>query len=341
MSAENNPGFPGPIPEQQGLQRLPDARDEAGLVPMSDHSSLAIPRSASEIVRSSGFDVARLTQRLGALNETLVAVAPPKSRGFNLELVPGGSAHLDVSAVSSSPFKVELMGDAEGNAEVRILRRERSRRREWMRLADVQEFVANAFSGKEATFVINPIKDLMQGPIYLRRLDLAPRNLYEEAKDPSWRGQVRQARLEQINTFLEGLLPTIEMDFSKVTEDQLRRLTDRIEGAQIDVTFYNKWDENRRKRKIARRETMTGLTPPQLYSEFDIMLDGQQDPALQFDTHHDNWDGLHLIFYQLNFKGKAGEVETALAEFNKLLQTTQGYKDAVADQQPALEEGKE
>lgn len=294
------------------------------IVPISgDQTDLPVPQVFSVIERT-GF-TPQLTRNLRSLNDTMARIRPSEVAGFNLELTPDAlTPKVDFKQEVKSPFKVEVVGHTDGSAALRIS----VTGEVWgdnVLFSDIKDFVQESFPDRKATFHTAPTIEF-QGEIYLRRYGSPPRNLYEYEQDPSWGRDIERARRERAESYLKGVLPEIDVNLDEVTNEQIAKLTERIEGADITITFYSRYRQNPKNRRVNRKEGMTVATWPQLYTNFEIRLDGQQEPFLQFDVISVYSGKANCVFSKLFFRGKPEEVEQIMEKFTGLLQKTPAYK---------------
>lgn len=294
------------------------------LVPISDTSmGFPIPQVFS-IVERAGF-TPKLAENLRELNDTLATIKEPKVTGFNLELTPDSlTPKVEFKQEVESPFKVEVSSIAEGTAALKIS----VQGEVWgdnLLFSDIKDFVGKTFPGREATFHTAPTIEF-QGPVYLRRYGAVPQSLYDYEKDPTWNRDIERAREQAAERFLKGVLPEIDAKLDDVSDEQIEELTQRVEGADVTITFYGRYRQNPKNRRVNRKEKMTMATYPQLYSYFDITLDGQNESLLKFNVFSAH-DGRTLcLFSELYYRGKPEEVEQVMGRFTELLQKTPVYK---------------
>jgi len=316
-----------------------DPRD-LGIDP--ENRSLARPDSSTEIeavgrnrdLEAVGFSPL-FPDRLKTLNDTLVILIPPKSYGFNMKVTPGAvNPVINFDRKVEMPFDIEIAGFETANARIRIYVKE-VLSGNGVELVDIQNFTRQAFPDGELEFHAEPRVEFNDVRVRRRPGQKIPNDLYEESKDDRWIKDVDEATRKGTGRFLQGLLPTIDEDLYKVTQEELDRLTYPHEGAKVEITFYSKYDINPRKRRVSRRESMLAGVGRQLYDSFNINLRnvdrGTYDKILGF--YADNTFGsADCLFRQLDFTGKAEDVERVIEEFSKLMQKTPDYKRHLREQ---------
>lgn len=279
--------------------------------------------------------------RLRELNDVLVLLDPPQSFGFNIEMIP---SRVDVSSpiiefvrkVDHPSFKVEISGFEDGDAAVKINTTE-SVYGGYVKLDDIKHFARLAFPDRELEFRAEPRIEF-KGRAFVRRTPgQVPKDLYEEYRDSTWREEKDEAIRKSSQRFLEGLLPTVNVDLYTVDEGQLDRLTEEMQGANVELTFYRKFDINPHKRKVARKESFLADVGRQLYNSFEIITKDNRHRILSFSVN--NMSGsANCYFDNLQFFGKSEEVERVIEEFTKLMQKTPVYIRHSREQQRVNEE---
>src|SRR5579884_792659 len=260
--------------------------------------------------------------RLKSLNDTLVQVIPPETKGFNLSLVPDSvNPQVSISTEVDSPFKVEIAALGEGRAALRVTSSNEFYGAQ-LDFPDIQTFVRRAFPDQQVIVAASPVISI-KNPVYLRRYSI-PGNLYEEQKDPDFIREREAARVQSTERFLDGLLPRIEVDIQELTEAEIGRLTSPVEGAKVDVTFYRKYDRNPKARRISRRESMLAATARFLYHDFELKFPGSSLPILRLEV--ENPYSPQCYISELHFAGTSAEVERVMEEFNELMKLTHNYK---------------
>lgn len=296
-------------------------------VRQGDQVDLPIPQIFSVIERA-GFTPA-IGRNLRALNDTLARINEPKRVGFNLELTPDVlTPKLDFKQEVESPFKVELTGYEDGSAALRITIGGEVFG-DSVPFSEVKDFVREAFPDKSATFHTAPTIEF-QGDVFVRRATLPPENLYEEENDPKWRADVERARKQSAHRYLDGVLPEIDTSLDDVTDELFGKLFERIEGAEVTITLYSRFRENRKNRKVNRKEKMA-VAFHQPYSYFEISLNGQGEPFLKFHAFSVPREGTRCLFSELFYRGKPEDIERVMEKFTGLLQKTLAYKRSVEE----------
>lgn len=306
----------GPVNHEGEATRLP--------TPLQD-SSVAFPiPQVFSIVERAGFTPA-LAVNLRSLNDTLATIRPPEITGFNLELTPDAlTPKIDFKQETHNPFKVELTGIADGSAALRISIHE-NLVGDNVLFSDIKTFVHNTFPGRQATFHTAPTIEF-QGPVMMSSRRPIPQSLYEEERDEHWSEDIQRAREASAERYLKGVLPVIDASLDDVSDAQIEKLTERIEGADITITFYKRWRQNPKNRRVNRKEKMTVATWPQLYDFFEIKLDGQQESLLKFNVLS-AYNGRTLcVFSELFYRGQPEEIEHVIGDFTGLLQKTPAYQ---------------
>jgi len=302
-----------------------DIDQQRGLARRDDESSLPIWRAAP-LMEKTGFSPA-FPAKVRALNDVLARIAPPRSVGFSMELRPDAmTPQIDFKPHVESPFKIEITGVKEGHVILRISTKEYLYRDGSLGFADIQQFVRGAFPDRQASLYAAPV--IEHQLIELGKVgDKMPQDLYEEEKATAWRETIRDSKKRTTERLLDGLLPTIDVDLNTVTEEQIRQLSERIEAVKIDVTFYSKWSENRRKRKVNRKEGMLTSFNPQLYNDFQVMLEGEreEDPLLQISLFPLTHRRILFVFQQLFYRGTPEKVEDVIEKFTEMMKKTPTY----------------
>ena len=307
-----------------GDRDLGESVEEDQILVVSNTSTgFPIPQVFS-IIEKAGFTY-KLAENLRALNDTLAVIKEPEVLGFNLELRPDLLApKVEFEQGIETPFKVEMSSVEKGHAALKIS----VHGEVWgdnLLFSDIKDFVRGTFPGREATFHTAPIIEF-EGPIILNRYGRVPENLYDYEKEPSWNRDIERAREQITRRYLKEVLPEIDANLDDVTDEQIEKLTQRIEGADVTITFYSRYRQNPKNRKVNRKEKMSTATYPQLYSYFEIKLDGQGEPLLKFNVLSAYKGRTDCLFSELYFRGTPEEVEQVMERFTALLQKTPVYK---------------
>lgn len=309
-------------------EREPKDIDQQSLARREGELSLPIGR-AVPFMEKTGFSPA-LPEKVRALNDVLARIAPSRSVGFSMELRPDATApQIDFTAHVENPFKIEITGVKEGSVILRISTKEYLYRDGSLEFADIQQFVRGTFPDRQASLYAAPViesQEIELGKVSSRM----PQDLYEEEKATAWRETIRDSKKRTTERLLDGLLPTIDVDLNTVTEEQIIKLSERIEAVKIDVTFYSKWNENPRKRKVNRKEGMLTSFNPQLYNDFQVMLEGEreEDPLLQISLFPLAHGKILFVFQQLFYRGTPEEVEGVIEQFTEMMKKTPTYADS-------------
>ncbi len=298
--------------------------------PLQDSSvSFPLPQVFS-VVERAGFTPA-LAGKLRSLNDTLSAICPAEVTGFNLVLTPDAlTPKIDFEQEVDNPFKVELTGIADGRAALRISVGQ-SVLGDNVLFSDIKGFVKESFPDKKATFHTAPTIEF-NGPVYIRGYSY-PTSLFGEERMQGWSQKVEEAREGAAHRFLDGVLPTIDEDLENVTDQQIERLTERVEGADVTITFYSRFRSNAKNRKVSRKEKMWVATQPQLYQFYEIKLEGQQESFLKFDVINAYKGRTMCVFSELFYRGQPEEIEQIMGGFSTLLQNTPAYKRAMRNKE--------
>lgn len=311
------------------VEREPkDIDQQRGLARREDKLSLPIGR-AVPFMEKIGFSPA-LPAKVRTLNDVLARIAPSRSVGFSMEIRPDATApQIDFTPHVENPFKIEITGIKEDHAILRISAKEYLYRNGSLRFADVQQFVRGAFPDRQASLYAAPVLEHQLtelGKVGSRM----PQDLYEEEKATAWRERIRDSKKRTTERLLDGLLPTIDVDLNTVTEEQIIKLSERIEAVKIDATFYSKWSENRRKRKVNRKEGMLSAIEPQLYNDFQVMLEGEreEEPLLQISLFPLTYGKILFVFQQLFYRGTPEEVEGVIEQFTEMMKKTPTYAES-------------
>lgn len=303
--------------------------------PVRLEDSMGIESPANRDLAAVGFSPL-FSGRLKTLNDTLVILIPPKSWGFNLKLTPGAvNPVVAFERKVEMPFEVEVAGFENGNARIKIYVKELLRGNE-IKLVDIQNFAHQAFPDSELKFHTEPRVEFNNVRVRRRPGEKIPNDLYEESKDEIWIKDVDEATRKGTERFLQGLLPTIDEDLYDVTEEELDNLTYPHEGANVEITFYRKFDTNPHKRRVSRKESMLAGVGRQLYESFDITLrnvDGRTYQKILAFEAENKYGSVGCSFKWLDFIGKSEDVERVIEEFSKLMQKTPYYRRHLREQQ--------
>jgi hypothetical protein len=267
-----------------------------------------------------------LRTRLRNLNYVLARIAPSRPVGFSMEIKPDiETAQIDFKPHVENPFKIEIAGSKDNFTLLRISTREYLYRNGSIELADIQQFVQESFPDREALFHAAPIiqyQEIEMNRVGSRR----PQDLYEEERDAAWREKMQESKKRTTEYLLEGLLPVIDEDLHTVTEEQIKKLSERIAAVKINATFYSEWSENPKRRKVNRREEILSPIEPQLYNSFDVILEGQaEEPLLQISLFPLPFGENFLVFQRLFYRGTPEEVEKVIEKFSEMMKNTPGY----------------
>lgn len=294
----------------------------------ADQQNALIVHSDQTLIQRFGFS-AEFPSLVKDLNDTLSRLEDSTPQGFNLEFYPDSrdpSIEMEVKFKDERPFKVEIAGGLNrGNASVRVT----NQRHEWNRastvsLPDLQEFVSTAFPDRKATIKAEP-SITYRGPVMVT--GTPPEDLYEEEMDPEWRQELQSARARSTERLLVGILPPINMSLEDVTEEELGQLSDQIGNVKVEATFYQ--PTATRKKFVSRRVSdETGSPARQLYSDFEIEVDGKTLIRMYVDSIRYGREhvGTYCYIKELNFYGMPQEVELVIKQFLALMQKTESYR---------------
>jgi hypothetical protein len=318
----------------------PGEPEEKGLAVRPNNDAL-IPFSAASLIEQCGFSPS-LADKLRELNDTLSRIVEPAPKGFHLSLTPDHlNPRISVTTDVVNPFLIDIAGFVDKTAAIKITPKET-----WhgvsFGLADLQNFAKEAFGQKRVLFHAEPIIKF-EGTHFVRGTSRIPTNFYEEELIEGWRKEKEESIAKTTEEFLHGLLPVVEVDLDSLTEKDMGSLTDRIKGAQVDVIFYRYLAPNRVRRSISRRERMIASTPPQLYKEFTILVEGESGKMISVPVIHaeaEHGYTTELFLRDIYFRGTTEEVERALEAISHLFQQTHFYKLSKAYEQQLSEREK-
>lgn len=260
-----------------------------------DQSGLTIPESVREAGFSSTFGTS-----LKRLNDVLAGIEPPRTIGFNLEILPDAqNPNVDFMAVRTRPFKIELMSEnihVPYISELAIRVTELQHVDAYLGLSDLREFTSRAFPNKRPTVYIEPrgpiVDRFKQEALYMRDWKRVADSLYTEETDKEFHSAARRNRsLVEEALSKEGIL-VIEDDLCAITEEDLATL--------VAMAHEYRWPE--------------------------IRIEGQRDSVLNLfiPNFGDNTD---FNIEKLYFRGKPQEVEQVIEQFSLLMEKAHKLSD--------------